>query len=95
MLALYFHRRGRRIDKMANDGIAFQAIGAIDQILPHKIFREGEGCEHSMFGDLPTFDVLDVPADDPPNIRDVDPRRITGQLPANSGIERSKSWAST
>lgn len=63
---------GRRVDQVGYDRIALEQFGAVDEVLPHKVFGEGQGRERDLLGDLPTLDGLDVPADGFPDARDVD-----------------------
>ena len=71
---------GGRIDQVADDGIALEIVGPIDEILPHQIFREGEGCEHDLFGNLPALDAFHMLAHDLPDARDVDAGAVRGKL---------------
>ena len=71
---------GRRVDQVANDRIALEQVGAVDEVLPHQVLGEGQRRERDLLGDLPALDALDVPADGLPDSGDVDAGGVLRQF---------------
>ena len=87
---------GRRIDQVGHDRIALEQVGAVDEVLPHQVFGEGQRRERDLLGDFPALDALDVLADGLPDACDVDAGGVLRQFACRilASTDRSPASAS-